>query len=113
MFAFLGISQKQKCATCHSSTSIAKYHSFQKQHGAFASKQSGTNLPGNNLLQTTHLGYNNKCKTRQGPITSGNLEFKTAGTIPVLEPPTERILPKIAKLCWLPKYLRNTVILAT
>jgi len=28
--------------------------------------------------------------------------FKNAGTIPFLEPPTERILPKKAKTCKLP-----------
>jgi len=33
MFAtFLEISQRQKCATCHSSTSKAKHHPCQKQH---------------------------------------------------------------------------------
>ena len=36
--------------------------------------------------------------------------FKNAGTILFLESPTERILPKMAKICRLSKGLRNTFI---
>jgi hypothetical protein len=52
-----------------------------------------------------------KYKTR--PITSGNLEFQNTGTIPFVKPPTERLLPKMAKICRLPKNSRNTVINAS
>ena len=38
------------------------------------------------------------------------MDFKNAGTIPVVELPTQRILPRMAKLCRLPKDSRNTVV---
>jgi hypothetical protein len=36
--------------------------------------------------------------------------FRNTGTTPFLELPTKRILPRLAKICRLPKDLRNTVI---
>ena len=47
-------------------------------------------------------------KTR--PITSGNLEFYKRRHHSLSEPSTERILPRMAKICRLPKDSRNTVI---
>ena len=49
-------------------------------------------------------------KTKQDLSPAAIWNFKNAGTIPFLEPPTERILPKMAKICRLPKDSRNTVI---
>jgi|AntDeeMetagen681_2_1112603.scaffolds.fasta_scaffold06284_2 hypothetical protein len=53
----------------------------------------------NSLQQScpTHLGL----KTRH--ITSGNLESKNASTTPFPKPPTERVLPRMAKVLGYPK----------
>jgi len=51
-------------------------------------------------------------KIKARPIASGNLKFRIAGTIPYLEPPAERKLPRMAKICRLPKDSRNTLIYA-
>jgi hypothetical protein len=47
-------------------------------------------------------------KNKTIPITRGNLEFKQCRHF--FEPPTKRILPRMAKICRLPKDSRNTVI---
>jgi hypothetical protein len=49
-------------------------------------------------------------KQDQSPAAIWN--FKNAGTIPrpFLEPPIKRILPRMAKMCRLPKDSRNIII---
>jgi hypothetical protein len=49
-------------------------------------------------------------KLKQDLSPAAIWKFINAGTIPFFEPPTERILPRMAKICRLPKDSRNTVI---
>ena len=49
-------------------------------------------------------------KMKQDLSPAAIWNFKTASTIPSLKPPTERILPKMAKIDKLPKESRNKVI---
>ena len=51
---------------------------------------------------------NRENKTR--PITSGILKLLNAGTIPFLDLPPDRIMPRMAKICRFPKDSKNTVI---
>ena len=102
---YLEIILSQKCATCHSFTSNSFYSaSHNMGHTHLSSLEQS--CQGATYCKQPILIWENETR----PITSGNLEFKTASTIPSLEPPTERILPKMAKIDKLPKESRNKVI---
>jgi hypothetical protein len=84
---FLEVSQKQKCTTCHSFTSKAKYHPCQKQQGYQGLHAARSNIIGHYMYFRSNLElschgatyYEQPILIRENqirPITGGNLEFQ-------------------------------------